>query len=143
LRVQGYLLVLTPPAVEYNAREGSVVTYGPRLLPIDSSPWRQLLSSMRPVAVRLLQQLAWPVPVIDQFTAVGNPQRSVGDTLQLLDPLGHGSIRASITKLSRHVSAGQGLVDTLTVRPVGPPGTFILGDPVLGVLGDPTLYITP
>lgn len=143
LRVQGYLLELTPTAVEYNGRQGSVNTYGPRLLPIGSSPYRQLLSSMRPVAVRLLEQLAFPVPVVDQFTAIGNPTRSVGDTLNLVDPKGHGSLRASITKLSRHLSASQGLLDTLTVRPVGPPGTFILGDPVLGILGDPTLYITP
>jgi hypothetical protein len=143
LRVQGYLLTLSPTAVEYNARQGSVTTYGPRLLPLDASPYRQWLASMRPVAVRLLQQLAFPVPVIDQFTAVGNPTRRVGDTLNLVDPHGLGSIRAGITKLSRHLSSTQGLVDTLTVRPVGPPGTFILDDPVLGVLGDPTLYITP
>lgn len=143
LRVQGYLLVLSPTAVEYNGRQGSVTTYGPRLLALGSSPYRQLLDSMRPVAVRLLQQLAFPVPVIDQFTAIGNPTRRVGDTLNLIDPHGHGSIRAGITKLSRHLSATQGLVDTLTVRPVGPPGTFVLDDPVLGVLGDPTLYITP
>lgn len=143
LRVQGYLLVLSPTAVEYNTRQGSVNTYGPRLLAIDAAPYRQLLSSMRPVAVRLLQQLAFPVPVIDQFTAVGNPTRRVGDTLNIVDPHGHGSIRAGITKLSRHLSSDQGLVDTLTVRPVGPPGVFILDDPVLGVLGDPTLYITP
>lgn len=143
LRVQGYLLELTPTAVEYHGRQGSVNIYGPRLLPISLSPYRQLLSSMRPVAVRLLEQLAFPVPVIDQFTAIGNPTRTVGDTLNLVDPHGHGSIRVSITQLSRHLSASGGLVDTLTVRPVGPPGTFILGDPVLGVLGDPTLHITP
>lgn len=143
LRVQGYLLVLDPTAVENNSRQGSVNTYGPRVLALAASPYRQLLSSMRPVAVRLLQQLAFPVPVIDQFTAIGNPTRRVGDTLNLVDPAGHGSIRAGITKLSRHLSSSQGLVDTLTVRPVGPPGVFILDDPVLGVLGDPTLYITP
>jgi hypothetical protein len=143
LRVQGYLLVLSPTVAGYNGRQGSVNTYGPRLLALDASPYRQVLDSMRPVAVRLLQQLAWPVPVIDQFTAIGNPTRRVGDTLNLVDPKGHGSIRAGITKVSRHLSAGQGLVDTLTVRPVGPPGTFILDDPVLGVLDDPTLYITP
>jgi hypothetical protein len=143
LRVAGYLITLTPTAVEYNGRQGSVTTYGPRTLPVASSPWRQLLSSMRPVAIRLLAQLAYPTPVIDQFTAIGNPARSVGDVLQLEDPDGHGSIRASITKLSRHVSASSGLVDTLTVRPTGPSGMFILGDPVFGVLGDPTLYIGP
>jgi hypothetical protein len=41
------------------------------------------------------------------------------------------------------VNQDQGLTDRLTVRPVGPPGMFILDDPELGILGDPDLWIGP
>lgn len=142
LRVQGWLLEATPVAVEYSGSQGSVDTFGTRLLAIGSSPWRQLLSSMRPVAVRLLAQLAWPVPVVDQFTALGNPARRVGDTVRVVDPAGHGSIKATLTKIGRRIS-DQGFVDTITVRPVGPPGILILDDPEFGILDDPDLWLTP
>jgi hypothetical protein len=142
LRVVGWQLDPTPVAVEYTASQGSVETYGLRMLPVTASPWRQLLSSMRPVALRLLAELAWPVPVIDQVTAVGDPAREVGDTVQLVDPGGHGSIRATVVKISRSVSA-QGVVDTLTVRPFGPPGVFLLDDPITGVLDSTVYWITP
>lgn len=141
LRVQGWLLEPTPTAVEYNGSQGSVDTYGPRVLAVGASPWRQLLPAMRPVALRLLAQLSWPVPVIDQFTALGNPARKVGDTIRLVDPKGQGVIRSTLVKLSRSLTS-QGLVDTLTVRPVGPPGVLILNDPELGVLDDPGLWLT-
>ncbi len=143
LRVQGWLLETTPVALEYHGRQGSVDVFGPRLLAIGSSPWRQLLRSMRPVAVRLLAQLAYPVPVIDQVTVVGNPARQVGDTIRLADPEGHGSIKTTLVKLTRTLSSSGGLVDSLTVRPVGPPGVIILGDPEFGVIGDPDLWLAP
>lgn len=143
LRVQGFLLELNPTELETNAKPGSVALYGARSLAVGSSPWRQLLWAMRPVALRLAAELAYPVPVVDQFSAVGNPARTVGDTLRLVDDTGQGSIRATITKITRTMSADQGLVDRLTVRPVGPPGRLILGDPEQGILGDPHLYLGP
>lgn len=143
LRVQGWKLEPTPVALEYQGRQGSVDVFGPRLFAIGASPWRQLLASMRPVALRLLAQLAYPVPVIDQITAVGNPLRKVGDTIRLTDPGGHGDIKTTLVKLTRRVSSSEGLVDTLTVRPVGPPGVIILGDPEFGVTGNPDLWLAP
>lgn len=142
LRVQGYLLELNPTTVGQVVAPGSVETFGERVLALGASPWRQVDSGMRSVSLRLLNQLSWPVPVIDQFTAVGNPARTVGDTLRLIDPDGHGSIRATLVKLSRQYSE-QGMQDTLTVRPVGPPGVLILDDPELGVLDDPDLWLIP
>jgi hypothetical protein len=141
LRVQGFLLEIEPTQIGNNAKQGSVELYGARSLAIGSSPWRQLLWAMRPVALRLAAELAYPVAVIDQFEAIGNPARRVGDTLRLVDPDGQGSLRTTLVKLTRSMSASQGLVDRLTVRPVGPPGRFVLGDPELGILGDPDLYI--
>ena len=143
LRVQGFLLELNPTQIDTVARPGSVTLYGPRSLPVGSSPWRQLLWAMRPVALRLAADLAYPVPLVDQFSAVGNPARKVGDTVRLVDDTGQGSVRATITKITRSMSTDQGLTDQLTVRPIGPPGRLILGDPEQGILGDPNLYLGP
>ena len=141
LRVAGWLQGPDPAVVQYVVRQGSIATYGMRVLKLDANDWRQLSWAIRPVALRLATELSQPPPVVDQFEAIGNPARKIGDTLRLVDPDGQGTLRATLVKYTRSMDSSQGLRDTLTVRPVGPPGRLILGDPELGILGDPTLYI--
>lgn len=142
LRVQGWLLERTPAAVEFNGSQGSVDTYGLRSLSIPASPYRQLLAPLRPVALGLLAQLSNPVPVIDQVPVNGDPRVQLGDTVRLVDPTGNGSLRATVVKINRTISDGK-LSDSLTVRPIGAPGLFLLDDPELGVLDSTVTVLAP
>lgn len=141
LRVQGWSLVEDPAQLAEVRSDGSVELYGERALAISSSPWRQIQAPLREVSGGILATLANPVPSLDEIQVVGDPRVGIGDTVRLVDPQGHGSMRATVVKIRRSFADGK-ITDSIGLRPVNPPGLGILDDTELGILDD-TLILAP
>lgn len=139
LRVQGYSLVEEPARLSEVRHQGSIDLYGERALPLDSSPWRQLTEPLQDVAGGLLSTLSDPLPSLEEIQAVGDPRVAIGDTVRLVDPHGHGSMRANVVKIRRSFADGK-LTDSLGLRPVGPPGIGIWDDTELGIWDDTLVW---
>lgn len=141
MRIPGWGLVPNPTELAQVASAGSIDTYGQRALELRASPYRQLLAPLAEVAAGLLAQLSNPQPVLDQVPVVGDPTLQVGYTIRLVDDQGSGSLRANVVKIVRKLAGGK-LADSLTVRPINPPGLGISDDLELG-LADSTLVAAP
>jgi hypothetical protein len=135
LRILGWSLEEEPAELSEVRAEGSIDLYGERVLSLDASPWRQLTAPLQNVAGGLLSTLSNPLPALANVEAVGNPSREIGHTVRLVDPDGHGSMRANIVSLRRSFSDGK-LTDSLGLRPVAPPGLGIWDDTELGIWDD-------
>lgn len=141
LRVQGWALRDEPVVLETYRNEGSISKYkGERAFPIPASRWRQQPAPLREVAGGLLAQLSLAVPVIEGLSALHDPRRQLGDTVRLRDPAGIAAdLRATIVKIN---PGSSDVTDSLAVRPIGPPGYGLVGDPELGIVGQ-TLVVAP
>jgi hypothetical protein len=73
---------------------------------------------------------------------LGNPAVQLGGTAQITDTRGHGSFRSTIVSIKRDFTTTTGLLDTLVVRPINPPGLGITDDTTIG-LADSTLIAGP
>jgi hypothetical protein len=120
LHVQGWLLVPQPAALTSVSDATSITTYGQRNLDLPSNPYQQLVTPMTAVANQLLTELKNPKPVLDNITTNGNPRRSLGNTVTVVDPYTNGTITTRVVKITRRYNNGQ-LTDTLSVRPVSAP----------------------
>jgi hypothetical protein len=123
-------------------RASSAAKYGPRVLDLPDSDWRQYEPAVGDVMRSLLKDLKAPVPTVSNLTAVGDCRLQNQDTVVVEDTavLG-GPMYTTVTGISRKLSPeGQGwkLADTLNVRPFAAPGKWILGHPTWGVLGQTT-----
>lgn len=134
LRLYGSPIVAQPKTLGERVRPGSVQVYGERGYRLPESPWRQLDGPSSAVAGSLLANLAYPLPVIEDVSAIGDPRVQLGDTVLLRDR-DKLTVPATVVKSSRRLDES-GLVDVVAVRPLAPPGFGLLDDPDLGRLDD-------
>lgn len=142
LRVDGWDLVFEPPELDEVSAPGSIGVYGERIYPIPASEWRQLIEPLREVAGGLLARLSNPLPVLQEITITYDPTLEPGQTVRLVDPDGHGSLRANVTKVRHTMSRGGAPSTVISARPIAPPGLGIADDPELG-LADSTMIAAP
>lgn len=142
LRIRGNAHFSSPDVSVTVRRDGSVAKYGERTFEIPRSDWHQLDSSLRRIADSLLRDLASPVPIVDQFSIVGDCRLQLQDALSVADTAGLGGpVFCSVTGIARRLtvdSTGAKLTDQLQVRPSAAPGKWILGHPTWGILGQTT-----
>lgn len=141
LRLYGTPIALEPEVVGERVRPGSIALHGERGFKLPASPWRQLAAPQNAVAGSLLGQLATPIPVIEDVPVIGDPRLQIGDTVRLVDR-DRLQVRATVVKINRGYGATDGLADTISVRPLAPPGYGVLDDDRLGRLDD-TLILAP
>lgn len=141
LRALGWGLVAEAAELAEVRAEGSITTYGERLLALDASPWRQLTEPLQPVMGGLLATLSDPLPVIPTMPIVGDPRLESGDVLRIRDEQGQGSFRSYVVGTRQQLDKGQ-LTTEVTPRPIVSPGFGLIGDDELGIIGD-TLVIAP
>lgn len=124
-------------------RNSSILKYGEQILDLPASPYRQTYRSVQTIAISLLKDLAKPVPVVDQITAVGDCRTQLADSIQIEDEGGLGGpVYTSLVGLTRSLDIsdkGAKLTDQMNVRPFSAPGKWILGHPTRSVLGSTTI----
>jgi hypothetical protein len=124
------------------SRSTSRALYGDRTLEIPANDWHQIGYSLQVVSLSLLKDLASPVPVVDDISAVGDCRLQLLDSVQIEDKGGLGGpMLCVVTGINRQLDASGGgakLVDQLTVRAVAAPGKWILGHSIWSVLGQTT-----
>ena len=162
LRIGGYKLITDPAQSGLVAHAGSRVTYGDQTLDLGGSSWVQLPSSAQTIAQSILADTKNPIPIMQQIPIVGDPRIQLGDVFPITDP-GYAGTRfvAVITAVHETFTAaqggagisaagatspagtqhGQGLSTDLMLALISPPGAWILGDPVWGVLGTTTQLV--
>lgn len=140
LRSSSYGLRYNPPVLAEIRNTGSIEQYGERVFGIAPNPWRQRIESLRPIANTIATELANPSPNVERIPIVGDPTIRLNDTIEVVDPDGYGSLRASVVGIERELSRTNGLTDALDIRPIAPPGLGIADDSELG-LADDTLIL--
>lgn len=120
-------------------RQSSIDRYGERPLVLPTNPYVQDPTSYEPIVLSLLKDLKAPVPVMDRIPVVGDPRLQLGDTVDIADPGGIGStVTASVIGITRTLAGGK-LTDEITPRPVGAPGSWILGHATRSILASTTI----
>jgi hypothetical protein len=126
------------------SRASSIARYGSRILELPDSDWIQRESSIGTVTRGLLKDLRAPVPTVDNMKAVGDVRLQLQDTLLVQDsPVLGGPMYTTLAGIQRVLNTDPAtgaakLEDSLTVRPFGAPGKWILGHPQWGILGQTT-----
>jgi hypothetical protein len=117
LRVAGIDSVEIPPIQHSRNNPASAATWGSRVLALPDNPFRQRADTAETVSALLLDDLADPVPVLDDIPVTGDPRTQLADLVTLHDPDGLGGpIRGSVIGIRRNLSDTSGLADTLTIR---------------------------
>lgn len=107
--------------------EAAAGTVPDRLYEAPTSPWMQDSDSADSLALDLLSALAAPPPLIRDVEVVGNPRRSLGDRVQLVDPDGL-SLNDPAWLIGLRTSYGpDGLTQSATLRLVARFGQMLLG----------------
>lgn len=161
-RIGGYTIISDPPQSGSVAHAGSRATYGDQTLSLGSNPWVQVPISAQAIATSLLNDTKSPIPIMQQVPIAGDPRIQLGDVVPVVDPGYEGSrFVAVVTAIHETFSAqqggsgmgtpassspagtqsGQGLSTNLLLSLISPPGAWILGDPVWGVLGTTTQLV--
>jgi len=161
-RMGGYTVISDPPQAGSVAHSGSRTTFGDQTLSLGSSPWVQLPSSAQAIASSVLADTKSPVPILQQIPMVGDPRIQLGDVMPIVDPGYAGSRFIAVTTAIHETFTapqsasgigtpaasspagtmhGQGLSTDLLLSLMSPPGAWILGDPVWGVLGTTTQLV--
>jgi hypothetical protein len=139
LRVPGYPVKTSDTLTTTFRRQSSINLYGERTLSLPTNPWAQDSRYTQDVALSLMKDLKRPVPTIERIPVVGDPRLQMTDTVQIEDVNGMGGpILAGVAGITRTFSGGK-LTDSLTPRPVGSPGSWILGHSQRSVLGSTTV----
>lgn len=140
----------------------SVAKYQNQLMDLGPNVWTQLPVSAVSIVNQLTQDLKHPLPIMQRIAMVGDPRIQLGDCFPLVDP-GFSGVRAvgavigvneifdapqsnsnptgvsSMPSQSPAVPTNQaGLTTSLQLALLGPPGAWILGDPVYSILGSTT-----
>jgi hypothetical protein len=117
LRVAGIDSVEIPPIQHSRTNPTSAATWGSRVLALPDNPFRQRTDTAETVSALLLDDLADPVPVLDDIPVTGDPRTQLADLVTLHDPDGLGGpIQGSVIGIRRSLSSNGGLADVLTVR---------------------------
>ncbi|WET76902.1 hypothetical protein P3102_22630 [Amycolatopsis sp. QT-25] len=117
LRIAGLRITAAQIQTATVTDSASIQTNRRRSLSLPSSRWRHRIEPLRALAAKLLGELAKPRPVLDEIPVVGDPRRTLLDTVTLSDPTGLGTTTASVVAITRHLSVTDGLSDSITVRP--------------------------
>jgi hypothetical protein len=104
----------------------SINKYGPRNLQL-SGDWIQYQpESVQRLGQYLINRTVKSIPATDAINIAGDPRLQLGDTLMVLDPDGMGEeLKLQVLGISRSFTKESGLVDTLTVELIRPPGVGI------------------
>lgn len=111
-----------------------------RLYTAPDSPWRQSLAGAQATAHDLLAALYRPTPQIQGLSIVADPSLELGDRVQVEDPDGDGTKLADpFLVVGIHTTyTSSGMTQSLTLRPIAPPGAFLFG-----VTGRNIVGVTP
>lgn len=108
--------------------EAEAGTAPDRLYEAPTSPWMQDADSADSLALDLLSALAAPPPLIRDVEVVGDPRRSLGDRVQLVDADGL-SLDDPAWLIGLRTSYGaDGLTQSATLRLVARFGQWLLGE---------------
>lgn len=161
-RMGGYSVISDPKQSGSVAHAGSRAVFGDQTLSLGSSPWVQFPASAQAIAASVLVDTKSPVPILQQIPMVGDPRIQLGDVLPIVDPGYSGSrFIAVVTAIHETFIApqsvsgvgipassspagtmhGQGLSTDLLLSLMSPPGAWILGDPIWGILGTTTQLV--
>jgi len=139
LLMSGFKLVLDPPTTLSVSDTNSVTRWGTQILEMGQSPWRQDATAVLNLANQIMLDLSANVPNMEQLPVVGDPRLQLIDTVLLSDPNNSDDrLLCTIRGIHRQRTKDGGLTDTLTLRLVAPPGTWILGDSQRSILGSTT-----
>jgi len=121
---------------------GSQALYSKRSIELATSEWRQDFTSVQAVAAQLLHDTANPIPMFENIGVRGDPRRQLLDSHIIADPKNIGSrLLVTVMGIRRILIPDEPLRDFLTLRLRHPPGSWVLGDPVYGVLGSTTRLV--
>lgn len=138
LRVRGTVVIDDQPRVGSIQHDGSIATYGERVFPIDTDPWRSYYEAVEYLANSLLADTRSSIPTVERIPAFGDPRLQLGDAVVLDNPARLGRMVAVAAGIAREPT-DDGLVDQLSVRIIHPPGTWVLGDEDYSLLGATTI----
>ncbi|WP_017972531.1 hypothetical protein [Actinopolyspora halophila] len=138
LRIMGSLLEDQGSTTTTMRDVDSIRRYGRRNLKL-SGDWHQDISQSEGLASELLARTTEPMPATDDIEVPGDPRLQLGDTIEIADPYGLGTLTAQIYGISREFSGDSGLTDTLTVELIRQPVQWVLGDPHYSILGQSTI----
>ncbi|OXM59142.1 hypothetical protein [Amycolatopsis vastitatis] len=125
LRIDGTQIIKGSDQTFRTADAGSVAKYGPRNYEA-TGEWYQQSYNDNGLLTVLLPRTAKPIPTTQQVSMPGDPRLQLADTLALDDPDGVGSaLRLQIFGINRKLTRDSGLVDTLSVELIRPPGLGI------------------
>lgn len=117
----------------------SIDVYGERVLAIDANRWIQVTTEGDALAGDMLHDTAWPMPTLSSVEIVGDPSIQLGDRVHLTDTSGITGVDDPywIVGYRSDFTGGEQpkLAQVVTVRPVAPPGGWILGVPGRSELG--------
>ncbi len=132
LRIDGTRIIKGTDQVFRTTDKGSVSKYGPRNFEARGD-WYQQNYNDKGLLNVLLPRTTKPIPTTQQISMPGDPRLQLADTLQVEDPDGLGTgLRMQIFGINRKVSRDGGLVDTLSVELLRPPGLGIWDSPQYG-----------
>jgi hypothetical protein len=112
-----------------NRWQPSIDVYGSRPLTLSPSVWLQLGEPAEALGLAILHDTAWPCPQLESVTIVADPALMLGDRAQLVDDTGRSGIDDPyliVGKVDKQPRSGEATQD-LILKPVGPPGAWLLG----------------
>lgn len=125
LRIDGTKILKGSDQTFRTTDAASVSKYGPRNYEA-TGEWYQQSYNDKGLMTVLLPRTAKPIPTTQQISIPGDPRLQLADTLALDDPGGFGTgLRMQIFGINRKFSRDSGLVDTLSVELLRPPGLGI------------------
>jgi len=122
----------------YRAQNVSeVAEFGRYALILEEDDWRQTYATAAAIAPELLADTINPAPVITGLSIPSDPRLWIGDTINLVSGDGiTGQVKAQIVGIRRGAKSA---MDSLDVRIVVSPSTWILGQAGASELGTTTI----
>lgn len=118
-----------------------VATYGARILQIGgNSPWFQVAASAQAISNSLLLDTVHPAPMVENIQVPSDARRQLFDIIRIVNDVGSSGVLFGqiLSKTTSDDNTGAS-TDTLTLRIVNTPNTWLLGITGASELGSHTL----
>lgn len=116
-----------------------VALYGTRALHIGGTDWFQTPAGAQAIADNLLVDTVHPAPMIENIKVPADPRRQLFDILRLTNETGSSGVLFGQILSKTTNDTGADMTDTLTLRIVNTPNTWLLGITGASELGSTTI----